>query len=69
MCSPDKNEGTLYKTKVNSSLQPNLYPGPMEHIVTGPQVSMVDLYAPDLECYAKALSTTRIAELKRPTKT
>jgi len=48
--------------------EPNLYPGPMEHTVAGPQVSMVDLDAPDLERYpryAKALSTARVAELGR----
>lgn len=44
----------------------NLYPGPIEHTMAGPQVSMVDLDAPDLERYprySEALATARAADL------
>lgn len=44
----------------------NLYPGPIEHTVAGPQMSMVDLDAPDFERYprfAEALETALTADL------
>jgi len=44
----------------------NLYPGPIEHNMAGPQVSMVDLDNPDLDKYprfADALESARAAEL------
>ena len=45
----------------------NLYPGPMEHTPAGPQLSLVDISAPDLERYprfANALKTARAATLR-----
>jgi hypothetical protein len=44
----------------------NLYPGPIEHTMAGPQVSLVDLDAPDLDRfprYADALSAAQTADL------
>lgn len=45
---------------------PNLYPGPFEHTLAGPPVSMVRLEAPDLERYPRfetARAQARVAEL------
>jgi len=44
----------------------NLYPGPIEHTMAGPQVSLVDLDAPDFDKYPRykdALATARTADL------
>ena len=44
----------------------NLYPSPMEYTPAGPQISMVDLAAPDFERFPRfreALATARTAEL------
>lgn len=44
----------------------NLYPGPIEHTMAGPQVSLVDLDAPDLARYprfADALASAQTADL------
>lgn len=44
----------------------NLYPGPIEHTMAGPQVCLVDLDAPDMERYpryADALASARTADL------
>ncbi len=45
---------------------PNLYPGPFEHTLAGPPVSMVRLEAPDLDAhprFAEAQAQARVAEL------
>ena len=44
----------------------NLYPGPFEHTMAGPQVSMVDINRPDLVRYPRyrdALATAMVADL------
>lgn len=44
----------------------NLYPGPIEHTMAGPQVSLVDLDNPDLDRYPRfsdALASARTADL------